>query len=437
MLYRSLRAADPYADRAPTVQSRLTQLLAHCQRHVPYYARSMEQLKPSFERDPETFLRELPVLTKDDVRAHFHALKSSDLGRRRWLYNTSGGSTGEPLKLIQDLDYSASTMAGLMLNFEWLGRRVGEPLLWVWGSERDVLEGSVGTKMAILNFLSNERWLNAFRITPDQMLRTLTAISDDPPKLIVGYVKSMYELARYAEINDVPVTPQSAILTSAGTLFDFMRQQIERTFECEVFNRYGSREVGNIAWECKHHSGLHAFPWCNYIEVLDDDGSPVPRGQEGHIAVTCLNNYAMPLIRYLIGDRGILSEREQCSCGRSGQILEAVTGRSIDTFRTRDGTLIDGEYFIHALYHREWVEKFQIVQKDYGHVLFRIVPVGSEVAQSETDQITDRTRLVLGQDCRVQFEFVDDLAPTGTGKYRYVMSEVEAGKARREGTRAL
>src|SRR4029078_6106196 len=108
-----------------------------------------------------------------DIRTNAKALTTNDLDRRQWHYETSGGSTGEPLRLIQDIDFSAVTMATMILNFEWLGRQIGESALWIWGSERDVLEGSVGLRRAVLNFLANDEWLNAFQMSPERMRETL------------------------------------------------------------------------------------------------------------------------------------------------------------------------------------------------------------------------------------------------------------------------
>ena len=204
--------------------------------------------------------------------------------------------------------------------------------------------------MAIWNFLANDEWLNAFRLTPDRMRAFLKKLDRRPPKLIVAYAQSIYELAQFAERDGIAVMPQAAVMTSAGTLHDFMRAAIERTFRCDVFSdKYGSREVGNIASECRHHHGLHVFPWSNYVEILDDNGLPSPIGEVGRIVVTCLTNFAMPLIRYDIGDRGLFGLEDECPCGRKGQIIPKIMGRNVDTFIAQNGTLVDGEYFTHLL----------------------------------------------------------------------------------------
>lgn len=402
----------------------LIRMLDHCQRSVPYYAEIISRTGANYKSDPETYLAHFPILTKKIIRQNSSRLVSDDLSRRKWTYNSSGGSTGEPLRLIQDREFLDRQMAIQWLSFTWAGRRIGEPAYSLWGSERDILYGTIGLRKKILNKLTNDQWLNAFLMTPEKMREYIGLLNRFPPKLIIAYAQSIYELAQFAEREKIDVTPQNAIMTSAGTLFPFMREKIEATFHCKVFNRYGSREVGDIACECEAHAGLHVFPWGNYIEIVDDQGRPVPNGTEGNILVTNLSNFAMPLVRYFIGDRGTLSQSDHCRCGRQGQILEKISGRNVDVFRKKDGTLVDGEYFTHLLYYKDWVQKFQVIQKDYSHIVFRIKKTDVNYAPEELEEIKEKTRIVMGETCITSFEFIDDIPLSGSGKYRYTISEV-------------
>jgi len=422
--YRQLLLEETTDKPEEITRMLVADLLSHCQRNVPYYREWMNKLGISSVQDPLALLSQLPILTKDIIRQNSDRLISADLKRRRWQYNTSGGSTGEPVRLIQDRQFTARTGAIQLLSFHWAGRDVGEPAVRVWGSERDILQGSMGLKMSLLNRLTNDTWLNAFRLTPASMCKFIDLLNANQPKLIIAYAQAIYELAQFAEQEQISVTPQRAILTSAGTLHPFMRQKIESIFQCKIFNRYGSREVGDIACECKAHSGLHVFSRGCYVEVVDEEGHPVPRGEEGEILVTSLANYAMPLIRYAIGDRGSLSPDDTCACGRKGLIFQKISGRNVDTFKKADGTLIDGEYFTHLLYFRDGVRKFQVIQKDYKTILFKIVKTSSEWPPEERQEIIQKTRRLMGDDCIVTFEFVDQIPPADSGKYRYTISEV-------------
>jgi phenylacetate-CoA ligase len=203
-----------------------------------------------------------------------------------------------------------------------------------------------------------------------------------------------------------------------------MREKIAQVFGCEVYNLYGSREVSDIACELPGLNGLWVAPWGSFVEIVDDAGLPVPPGAEGNIIVTCLTNYAMPLLRYSIGDRGALHPDDTMADHPGTQVLKHVSGRNVDVFRTRDQTLIDGEYFTHLLYFRPWIWKFQVVQKAHAHIVFKVVRTNGEPASSELADIAAKTRRTMGGDCRIEFEFVEELPPHPSGKYRYTISEV-------------
>ena len=137
--------------------------------------------------------------------------------------------------------------------------------------------------------------------------------------------------------------------------------------------------------------------WSNFVEILDDEGMPVRPGEEGNIVVTCLTNFAMPLVRYWIGDRGALASDPSPGGRSTPQVLKYVSGRSVDAFRTRDRRLVDGEYFTHLLYFRPWVSKFQVIQKAHEHILFKIVKANGGPTKVELDDIATKSRLVMSK----------------------------------------
>ena len=401
----------------------LRRLLLHCREKVPYYAELLSGAsRRQLEQEPREALRSLPILTKDLIRTNFQRLQSADVSQRNCQINTSGGSTGEPVRMVQDEHYRDCSAAIGWLSQHLVGCPLGETHVRLWGSERDLETGTRGRKARFFNWLTNTHWLNAFRMSPETMRSFIQKLNRLQPRLIVAYAQSIYELARFAEREQIPVVRQRAILTSAGTLYPFMREKIRQVFGCPVYNLYGSREVSDIAWELPGAKGLWAPPWANFIEIVDEQGLPVPEGTEGNIVVTCLTNYAMPLVRYWIGDRGALLPQPETQGGV--QVLTHVSGRTVDVFRRSDRTLVDGEYFTHLLYFRPWVSKFQVVQKSPDHILFKIVSAPYQPAQAELDEIAGRARLAMGSECRVDFAFLNELPSLPSGKFRYTISEV-------------
>src|SRR5207248_2191768 len=131
----------------------------------------------------------------------------------KWRYNTSGGSTGEPVRLIQDAEYEDRSAAISMLFFSLIGREPGRPMLRLWGSERDLQGQAASRKARFFTRLTNVRSLNAFRMSPAQMREFLRIIGQSRPPVILAYAQAIYELARFAESELIPVKPQAAIVS--------------------------------------------------------------------------------------------------------------------------------------------------------------------------------------------------------------------------------
>jgi phenylacetate-CoA ligase len=78
------------------------------------------------------------------------------------------------------------------------------------------------------------------------------------------------------------------------------------------------------------------------------------------------------------------------------------------------------------LFYKNWVYKYQVIQKSYSKILFRIVKTGSEFLNEDLDEIEAKTKLVMGDDCKVDFLFVENIPVSPSGKYRYVISNVQS-----------
>lgn len=409
---------------ARLTEKSLEQLLDHCKNHVPYYARVMRELGDSYHKDPMGYLQQMPVLTKDIIKANFQELQSGDLAARKWFYMTSGGSTGEPGRVIQDYEFSARAAATQLIFSRIVGRETGECEVYLWGSEREIAEGHENWKVRLANRLTNSIYFNAFRMTPARMVEIVDTLNRKKPKLIIAYAEAIAELAKYIEKEHITLQPQKAIITSAETLYPFMRELIERVFQCKVYNRYGSREIGNVAIERPGQAGLWVAPWANYVEILDGSGQRVADGEQGEIILTSLSNYAMPLLRYRIDDHGSLMPQNLKGAAESGQVFQEITGRSVNLLKTPGGMCHPG-YLMILFFYKNWAKRYQIIQKSASHILFRVVLADQPAPQAELDEITSKTRQVFGEACIVEFDFVEDIAASPSGKFHWVINEMK------------
>jgi phenylacetate-CoA ligase len=404
-------------------EKELSKLLRHCCENVPYYQRIFDEIGIVYDSVDFSNYHKIPILTKQSIRQYSNDLRLTDLHRRKWYYVTSGGSTGEPVSVMHDKENDRWGWATNHYYYkEILGvERIKYKEIRLWGNERDIFIGGIGLKKTFHNFVTNALVLNSFRMTNHDIEKYISVINKSHPAIVSGYAGSLYEICRYAENKHIPLHTPKVVTSGAEMVTEEVRDQIERVFRVKLFDFYGSRETENLAGECR--DGLfHMFSFHNLIEVVDDQNRPVCEGDEGRILVTPLHNYTMPLIRYEIGDMGILGP-EQCSCGNVLPTLRKVTGRITDHFRLENGTLIHGEYFTHLFYLKNWVKSFQVIQEDYKKIRIIVVLTGT-INSNDKEDIEMKMQLVMGQDCMIIWEFVDDIPKTKSGKYLYTKSLV-------------
>jgi len=425
---RNLRAAqwgDPAALRER--QSKLlADLLTHAVTRVPFYRERVTGLTPeTIAADPLGSLRSFPILEREDVHDHLDDLVV-DIGRGV-IHDRTSGTTCLPLNFVRDRTSIAATWAGTLLALEWAGFRRGDRRVRIWGSRADV--AGKNTPLArVVNMLHDREILDAYELDDEGMRGYVRFLNERPPVTIETFPTPIYNIGVFATKHGLPLPIPRAIIVGGATVHEEMRQSISDAFSCPVFIHYGDRELGLMAAECDRHSGMHIFGESTLLEIVDDDGDPLPAGEVGEIIATHLWNHTMPFIRYRTGDRGSMATAP-CSCGRIYPLLERVVGRTGECFVRADGGLAIPEVFFGTLYktyRSRNVRKYQIVQEAVDHIIVRTVPEpGTEgYTQEQREGIAERFSHFMGGECRIDFVLEDDIEPTPSGKYYYAISKV-------------
>jgi len=404
----------------------LKNLLLHAYNNVPYYHKILEEagvVNNKAQVKLEHFSR-IPILTKDIIRREGKNLYSQDYEERKPYENTSGGSTGEPVRFIQDAEYDQWNIATKLYFNSVLGKEPGDGEIKFWGSDRDIIEGNLTLKDRIINFLYNRRFFNCYRLGENEIKELITLNNRFKPVGYWSYMESALELANYLSSHDLDFYGPKIVISTIGPLTEDICRRIEAGMKCKAYNQYGSREVGAISCQCKEQKGLHTFAWYNYIEILDDQQNPVTEGQ-GNVVVTTLRNYSMPLIRYEIGDVAVAGGYE-CPCGRNSFQLKNVLGRTLGYFKKSDGSLAHSHFLVQALFFRDWIKRFQVIQDAFDHVIIRVeLSENQKPVDDDMADITEKTRILMGQSCKVDFEFVENIGRSASGKYVYTICRVE------------
>ena len=258
----------------------------------------------------------------------------------------------------------------------------------------------------------------------DSVMKSFTKqLENLQPSMILGYANALELYAKYLLKNEPNHKIKlDGIVSSAETLTEEKRKTIEKALHCKVLNRYGSREVGLIASECKQQKGLHLNADNLLVELVDNQGHEVKEGN-GDIVVTDFWNFGMPLIRYKLGDVGKVAE-SNCNCGRNLPLLGSVEGRSGDFFVKPDGSKIHGEYFTHLFYELPQVKQFQMIQQSFEQIDLKIVESSRQSDRDYLEPIISKTKEMLGKQAQVNIEILDEIKPTSTGKLLFTISKI-------------
>jgi phenylacetate-CoA ligase len=397
-------------------------LVHHAHATVPFYRERFRQLglHPNDIRDFADY-RRLPVLTKADLREHGRELLSSQYKPATLHPKTTSGSTGVAVTVQVDEASMQWKRACTLRSDEWSGWRFGEPVAKVWGNPEYLKRGWRGRLRNAL--LERACYLDTLKMNEETLHRFAATLCRRPPSLLFGHAHSVYLLAEFWRATGQAALRPRGIITTAMVLHDWQRRAIEEVFGCPVTNRYGCEEVSLIACECERHQGLHVNADGVYME-LQRDGRDCGPGEPGSILVTDLTNRAMPLLRYQVGDVGVLSER-RCSCGRGLPLLERLEGREADYVVTPRGELISGisltENFAVLV---PGVAQLQVIQETVHRFLFRIVR-GPDFGPASLERLRAMVAERFGPDVTYACEYVARIPQEASGKYRFCISRVE------------
>jgi len=372
------------------VNEQIFRLWVHTRQTVPYY----------FENSISSFYG-LPFLTRQILNENHDDLISA--ARRRYYINRTGGSSGEPVKFIQDRYYDYWNIATKIYYKLQAGQEPGDLECRIWGID------NLTFLKRLLYRAYNRKEFQGFCLNEREIERYARWIQRYKPAWIEAYTDSMVRFCK--SIKGTLPSPKG-VLVSGGMLYPQDRKLIESTFNCPVFNRYGSREVGAIACDCPK-GRMHVSSWHNYIEII-----------EGKICVTNLRNFSQPFLRYYIGD--MASGWGTCDCGRRTPVIKGIEGRLIEMFKTKDGRHISGIFLpmLWGVYNpKKEVKEVQAIQKDYDHIVLNVVLYGNE--RPDMTNWYERINNMMGGGVFCETKFVDELERLPSGKIPYTLSKVE------------
>ncbi len=360
-------------------------------------------------------LEKIPFTTKAELRENsIGSMLAKGINLSRCLVTETSGSTGIPTKVVYDEmanDFSKAVNIrshienGLHLRSKWVV--FGDP-----------------------HHFQKPRWFQRFGVfSPTQVSvfesveKQLSILRKLKPDVLDGYTSSISLVAKEVDKGNIKDIKPKVIFGTSELLDSETRKYINSVFDVEMIDLFGCVELNRTAWECSEHAGYHIDVDAVIMEFIKD-GDNVSPGERGEIVYTGLYNFAMPLIRYKIGDIGIPSD-ELCPCGRGLPLMKLIEGRTDSFMQVPNGRIFSPIIWTAIMRGIPGVGQFKAIQERKD--LIRILLVkNNHFSKMTIDKIDHDIKEVMGKDVNVEIELVNDIPRDKSGKIRAAVSKVNS-----------
>jgi phenylacetate-CoA ligase len=291
-------------------------------------------------------IHKLPLFNSDDIKVNHQerppfgtitGIDEEDFRDHPYKMQTSGGTTGK----------ARATIFGVV---EWEMNALSSARgLYIQGARPgDVMQIPATCSLANIGwayYKASHDYLGILPLTTGSGVvtpsrRQIEIAFDYRTNLWISFPEYLTQLAKTAKDEfgrDVRELNTKLITTFLGPdLEGTLRRHVEDLWGTQVYDNYGTNEIGLGGFECPHKNGLHFMEDLLYFEILDTEtNQPAPFGKSGNLVVTSLYRRVPPIIRFNLRDLGRLISESTCECGSSFRRMDHFLGRSDDMCRIK------------------------------------------------------------------------------------------------------
>jgi phenylacetate-CoA ligase len=425
-LFSGLRRLHWSEDRLRKYQEKkIRSVVRYAYQNVPFYHQKFREAKIS-PYDIKTLddLAKLPIVEKDEIRSTpLRSLVSNDFNIKRLKFARTGGSTGKPFYFyISGKEDEWRKAIYLRANVS-CGQRPRDRWAFVT-SPRHIKDISEFQRKIGIYAQQN---ISVFSGVKEQ----IELVRKINPDVLDGYSSATFLLAKEVEREDIGDINPRLIFGSTDLIGLPQIKYVEKIFGAPYYDQYGCAEVNRVAWQCPEKGGYHMDVDSVITQVIDSQGNNVSAGESGKIIFTSLFNYAMPFIRYSVGDVGMLSD-EACSCDRIFPLMKVLQGRQDTYIVLPDGSFVSPRALTVCMglfEHDEDIECFRIVQKKVNliDIIIKAKNEFIDKKKMEADLVEHFNDILHWDEQNMSYNvnFVDDIPLSEDGKLMAVVSELK------------
>ncbi|MBD0320253.1 MAG: AMP-binding protein [Gemmatimonadetes bacterium] len=334
--------------------------------------------------------------------------------------SSTGGSTGEPTPFVHDAAMVSATGASLYYARRRMGWRPGMPVVALWGSERDIGKYTSWDRRAVAR-LQNLHLVDGYVLDSATVDRVVERLTRFRRAAVYGFTSMLEYVAReLVRRGDDRVRGRVRVAWNGGEmLFPEQSELFRRAFGVPILNFYGGRELSAMAFQPAEGLPLRVLRPHLFVEVVDDEGRPVPPGVPGRMLWTSTVCRATPFLRYDVGDRGIYAADGADEAGI--HTLAELQGREAGLVRLPDGRTVNCLYWNHLFKEFPEVEQFQVAWREREPAV-ELRLRGAGFSAEREGELRRTTALVLG-DTPLSVAWLRQIPLTAQGKLLQVVRE--------------
>jgi phenylacetate-CoA ligase len=364
--------------------AKLASLLKHAYQQVPYYKQIFDQagIQPGDIKSVAD-LHRIPITKAETLKLNYDgAMLARSLPATRRDKRYTSGSSGLPHSLYVDRKAWPEDRASL-LYFRCLAKiDPWDANLWLAspGHLRSAKAAPKSWYKLARRYLVGEimQYTGGGNFDLLGLQKFIKRLPQKRDYFIFSFPSFLTRLIKQIdEQGGLKLKKPKAVLSYAQTMGPGLPGQVKQAFGCQVFDLYSAQEMLFMAMTCPDQPSLmHLNTERGWIRVVDAQGKDCQPGQCGRVVLTDFHNRVMPLINYDLGDLAVPGP--PCACGRGFPTLQRVEGRTSESLRLRDGTMLASNTMAHVLLNKKeflpYVWEYQAYQHRLNHIAFRIVP---------------------------------------------------------------
>jgi len=362
-----------------------------------------------------TTWNELPILTKADLQVPLKERLSNNYSIESVYVNKTSGSTGKPFYFAKDKFSHALTWSIIQNRFNWHDL-YGKKQARFYGIPNEFIPK---TKEQIKDYFSNRHRFNVFDLSDHAFEKWIEKFKKTKFVYLNGYTTVLVAFANYLNSKNIilkTICPSlKACVSTSEMCFEEDKTAMNTAFGVPTVNEYGASELDLIAFQNTKNQWVINTESL-FIEIVDDNNTPLPYGKLGRIIVTSLYNKAHPFIRYELGDLGILKKIDSKTI-----LLEKLEGRREDIVRLPSGKTAPGLSFYYVtksvMNDTGAIKEIKVIQTTI-HTFEIHYASDNELSKKQMNNIKNALYEYLEPKLEVIFHRFDQLERSKSGKLK-------------------